>query len=704
LEPSSGVDVKFTHPFWFFGLGVAALVAAVLVWGGVQLLRSRRRFGDLAQVDSLITHRVGQRRALKGTLLVLSVALGFVALAGPQYGRGTRLVPATNLDVILVIDYSKSMFARDVTPSRIERAKVEVGRLIKELAGARFGAVAFAGEPLSFPLTSDGGAIAQFFRQLSPNDMPVGGTAIARALESARALLKRDPKSEHHQKVILLVTDGEDLEGDPVSVARSAAEDKVLIHVVQIGGRTPEPIPHVNDDGTFGGPRTDPSGSVLTTSLTSAGETQLSDIAKTANGFVVRSEQGETGLPEVTVALKRLMTEELSERVETVYADIFHYPLLLCIFLLLVDTLIPEAPRARKLRAPKKGAASSGLRAGATTALMIAALLGVVSCQKLEERLFSRYSPQVDEAIAKLKADDTAAANALLQSYLATGECKEGTIAAPPSLRSKPAASFDLGLVLFKVAESFGKSFGEEGLAAANSPPDPAVQEKLAKRSQEVDCALQVVRLIAADRALPAVLRAQAYFLSGNLEFLRGEYQDAVTGYDSCLRLIPGNLADGGLNLGDHAAYNRAIALRRIEEQEKQKPPDAGAPEKNNSDGGTKDGDQDQKDQKDQKDQQDQSKSEDPKQQDQQKPSDQEQQKQQDQEQSGSDQEQQQGEPKQEPGQQAAQKPEPTPAPSLSQDERMLDLLEEAPTVQQQQGEAQQGARKGRAIRGMEDK
>ena len=78
------------------------------------------------------------------------------------------------------------------------RAKSEVARLIGELPGARFGAVAFAGEPMSFPLTSDGGAIAQFFRQLTPNDMPVGGTAIARALEAGRALLERDPQSKKH--------------------------------------------------------------------------------------------------------------------------------------------------------------------------------------------------------------------------------------------------------------------------------------------------------------------------------------------------------------------------------------------------------------------------------------------------------------------------------------------------------------------------
>src|SRR6185503_4933707 len=117
------------------------------------------------------------------------------ALARPQFGRGQKLVPATNLDVVIVLDYSKSMYARDIAPSRIARAKAEISRLVRELPGARFGAVAFAGDPMSFPMTSDSAAIAQFFRQLEPNDMPVGGTAIAKALERARELMARDPKS-----------------------------------------------------------------------------------------------------------------------------------------------------------------------------------------------------------------------------------------------------------------------------------------------------------------------------------------------------------------------------------------------------------------------------------------------------------------------------------------------------------------------------
>jgi len=223
--------VRFAESLWLFGVLGALALGVGMALGGVLGQRAVRRFGEAPVVMALLTARPGGRRALKAVLIVLSLSLAFFSLAAPQYGRGTRVLPATNLDVVIVLDYSKSMYARDVPPARIERAKAEVGRLISDLPGARFGAVAFAGEGIEFPLTSDGAAIAQFFRQLSPNDMPVGGTAIARALEQARELLNRDPVSREHKRIIVLVTDGEDLEGDPVAVAQTIARDEITIEV-----------------------------------------------------------------------------------------------------------------------------------------------------------------------------------------------------------------------------------------------------------------------------------------------------------------------------------------------------------------------------------------------------------------------------------------------------------------------------------------
>ena len=358
--------MKFAHDLLSFPALLFVALGSLLVLGLIVTLalasvartRAEKRYGDPVRVAALVTYDAAGRRAAKGTLLVIGLALTLFALARPQFGRGTRLVPARALDVIIVLDFSKSMYARDIAPSRIVRAKAEVARLVQMLPGARFGAVAYAGEPISFPLTSDGGAIAQFFRQLEPNDMPVGGTATARALERARELFARDPRSKAHARVIVLVTDGEDLEGDPVAAARAAATDGVRVDVVQIGGRAPEVIPDVGPDGKVLGVRRDETGKPMTTELSTEGEAQIASVAREGGGTLVRSERGQTGIEKITQTLSRSMKEELSERVETVYAEAYATPLAIATLLLALEALLVESP-LRRARARKSGKAKT---------------------------------------------------------------------------------------------------------------------------------------------------------------------------------------------------------------------------------------------------------------------------------------------------------------------------------------------------------
>jgi len=693
--------MRFSHPVWLLGSFSALALGVLLVISGVLLVRAARRFGDDARVAALVTDRPAGRRTLKGVLLVVAVAIGFVALAQPQYGRGTRLVPATNLDVVIVLDYSKSMYARDVSPSRTERAKAEVARLIADLPGARFGAVAFAGEPVSFPLTSDGAAIGTFFRQMAPADMPVGGTAIGRALEMGLDLLRRDPLSARHKRVMVLVTDGEDLEGDPVTVAETAAKEHVTIHVVQIGGRTPEPLPEVNEAGKVVGWRKDSQGQPLTTSLSAEGEEQLTKIAQATGGNIVRSERGATGITVIAEAMKRMMTEELSERVETIYADVYAYPAGLALLLLLVEASIPESRRRRAPIALPSGEGSTARPRSRKRSIAAASLVLSLFVGGCKDDLFQRHSPQVDKALESLDGGDAEKAAALLQTYLSTGECKGGELGTPDSVRNLPNASFDLGLVLFRLAERFGGRFGQAGKTQPPSagPTLPNAQENASKAvGEDVDCALRLVRIVANDDATPIDLRARAEYLTGNLEFLREKYEDAVTAYDSALKLLPGpaKADEKDDSIGGRAAWNRAIALRRIEDEKKKKP-DAGKPNEH-PDGGGEQGDggkkpesspdggkPEPKDDKKNEDKKNEDKKNEDKKNEDKKNEDKKDQKQ---DKGGND--------------QKNQPPQKPPQQSLSQDERMLDNLEQAPTVQQEA--AKRNAGLARVVTGMEDK
>lgn len=345
--------MKFAYDFFgpsiytlFAALGVLLVASLTVALVRATVLRHKdvARFGEPSLVRKLRSFDADSRRTVKGVLLVLGIVSALFALARPRFGRGVKHVPATNLDVVVVLDYSKSMYARDVVPSRTARAKAEVARLVRDLRGARFGAVAFAGEPMSFPMTSDGAAIAQFFQGLEPNDMPVGGTATARALERARDLLARDPKSKEHVRIVVLVTDGEDTEGDPTRVAEAMAQEGTRVDVIQIGSRAPEPIPEVGPDGRVVGIRQGDDGKPLLTQLTPEAETQLSKIAEITKGRLVTPGKGETGIEDEARDLRRLMSQELSERVETVFAEEYAWPLGLALVLLAIEALLPDAP------------------------------------------------------------------------------------------------------------------------------------------------------------------------------------------------------------------------------------------------------------------------------------------------------------------------------------------------------------------------
>lgn len=217
----------------------------------------------------------------------------------------------------------------------------------------------------------------------------------------------------------------------------------------------------------------------------------------------------------------------------------------------------------------------------------------VAACGWDPSRPFDRDSPQVNEALREYDAGEAGFAAVTLEDYLTTGECAEGNIGTPPQIRTKSNGGFDLGLSLFKIAEQYGHRFGDEENDAG------ALDPNLAKlRSAQVDCALRIVRAIAEDTTQPLGLRARARYLEGNLLFLTAAYKEAVTAYEKALEIIPAMTDAGPIGLmsdasawqidtvGRDAAWNRAVALRRIEDK-KDAGNDSGSPDGGqNGDGG----------------------------------------------------------------------------------------------------------------------
>jgi len=224
----------------------------------------------------------------------------------------------------------------------------------------------------------------------------------------------------------------------------------------------------------------------------------------------------------------------------------------------------PPSSRARRV-----GAGFRSLLAAAALGLGLAGagLLAGPGCNGWDPRApFEHNAPEVDDALHELDAGRVLPAETRLERYLKTGPCTaDAGIALSTEVRQKPDGTFDLGLTLFSIGEQYGLRFGDEEKDAGGGPREQALAEQ---RATEIGCALLVVRAIAADPAAPTDLRARARYLAGNLEFLRKKYEDSVKEYDQALALVPGLPVDaGGDGIGRDAAWNRAIALRRIDDQ-----------------------------------------------------------------------------------------------------------------------------------------
>ncbi len=359
------LPVHWKNPgmLWLLGLPIAVTAAIALRWWLRE--RATERFGVASTLEVLVAGNGAPWRVARATILVVGLMFVVLSLSGPQYGSRTRVLHKQGVDVVLALDFSKSMLARDVRPSRIDRAKAELLRLLEELEGDRVGVVAFAGDTMEFPMTNDYAAIGLFLSDLGPYDMPVGGTAIGRALVSSKRLLERsaptrDPDAEETQarsRIVILLTDGEDHEGDPLTAAQELADIGVQVFVVGIGSRTGEPIPTYSPDGTWTGYLRDREGNVVHTAVTAEAEETLQAIAGRTGGEYMRARQGQVGVDRIRQRMRAMHQSESESRRIVTREDRYALALLPGFLLLLLEPLLPEAwigRRRPKTPAPRR--------------------------------------------------------------------------------------------------------------------------------------------------------------------------------------------------------------------------------------------------------------------------------------------------------------------------------------------------------------
>lgn len=336
---------------WSVVLAVALLVAVVLGYVVQATLRQRQleRLGHLPQLRQL-TSASPALRVARPILVGVALLLLLVVWFRPQTAGKARMVKARGIDLVIVLDYSKSMYARDIPRSRIERAKQELSRLLDRLSGTRVGLVLFAGTTQELPLTTDYGAVKLFWEDLEPSDMPVGGTAIGLALTSATRLLQRvRGKGPERDQVIFLITDGEDHESEPLKAADLARKLGIRIYALGIGSPVGELIPHITADGQQVG-YLKHQGKFVTTKLDRA---TLEKITRTTSGAYLQASASSFGVDRFMKEIDKLKKAETDRRLQRTYHDWFQLPLFLALLLLIVEASLGSRQFSRR-RPPER--------------------------------------------------------------------------------------------------------------------------------------------------------------------------------------------------------------------------------------------------------------------------------------------------------------------------------------------------------------
>ena len=287
----------------------------------------------------------------KFSLILFVIFLLILALANPQIGSKVEEVKQTGIDVYILLDVSNSMKAEDIKPTRLDKAKYEISSLIRRLRGDRIGLIVFAGQAyVQFPLTTDYSAADLFLSAVDYSTVPQQGTAIAPAIGLAMKSFKHD---EETQKAIVIITDGEDHEGNLKDVAQEAADEGVKLYTIGMGSPSGAPIPIYNNVGTRVDYKKDRSGEVV---LTKLDEATLQEIAEIGEGNYYRSSNNNDELEMIYDDLSKLEETEYGTTKITDYEDRYYYLLIPALLILIAEIFISGRKTKLFMKLEERGA------------------------------------------------------------------------------------------------------------------------------------------------------------------------------------------------------------------------------------------------------------------------------------------------------------------------------------------------------------
>lgn len=329
--------MNFQYPQLLAGLLLVPMAALFLLWAAKRQKRDLARLGDSTLINRLSANINWRGRRWQTLLRLAALTLFIFALARPQWGREVREIEQQGLQVMVALDVSQSMLADDIKPTRLDRAKLEIADLMERLDGDEVGLVLFSGASfVQVPLTSDYQTALNYMEGAGPSSISRPGTVIGDAIRTAK--MGFDPELAS-QKVLIVMTDGEDRETDPIVAAQEAAGEDILIYTIGFGTPAGSPVPEVNQFGDVTGYKVDQSGEVV---LSSLDETTLMTLAQTGNGKYYRATAGGDELDALLAEIDGLQEAQLQTRFETRYIERFQIFLALAVVAMIAGELIPD--------------------------------------------------------------------------------------------------------------------------------------------------------------------------------------------------------------------------------------------------------------------------------------------------------------------------------------------------------------------------
>lgn len=315
-------------------------------WVWKRRLLALERLGNLELLERLAVHVSREKQRAKLAMIFVAVTLLILSLARPQWGMKETTLVRRGRDIIIALDTSASMLAEDIKPSRMAKAKHELASLIDTLEGDRVGIITFAGEAfVQCPLTPDYLAAKMFLSEVGVGSVPVPGTRLDKAVDLA---CQTFVETERQFKVLILLTDGEQTEGDPTAAVKRAAQEGVLIYTIGIGSTSGVPIPIRDDQGKLIEWKKQKNAELVQTRLD---EGMLLKIAMETGGKYYHASVEEFELKKIYEEIERNRAEKEQRSLLTVqYEDRFQWVLLPALVLLLAESVLSDRKRTKGAR------------------------------------------------------------------------------------------------------------------------------------------------------------------------------------------------------------------------------------------------------------------------------------------------------------------------------------------------------------------